>query len=43
MWVVADGSHILWIPGVRVSEYYKVSDNTERIWEISMEFLDSEE
>jgi len=43
MWIVADGSHVLWIPGVRVSEYYKVSDNTERIWEISMEFLDSEE
>lgn len=36
IWVVADGNHILWIPGVRVSEYYKVKEETKCIWKLEM-------
>lgn len=35
--VIADGSHILWVIGYRISEYYKVSDETKNIIEISVE------
>ena len=31
IYVLADGSHILWIPGYRISSFYKVSENTENI------------
>ena len=34
--VIADDSHILWVVGYRISEYYKVSDTTKRILEISV-------
>ena len=30
---LAEGSHILWVPGHRISEYYKViRDNRNRYW-----------
>ncbi len=29
--LLADGSHIIWIVGSRISEYYKVSDTTRKI------------
>lgn len=29
--LLADGSHIVWIPGYRISAYYKVTENTEHI------------
>ena len=32
--LVADGSHILWVIGKRISDYYKVTDSTEKIIEI---------
>ena len=32
--VLADGSHILWLVGFRISEYYKVSGNTKKILEV---------
>lgn len=32
--LVADGSHVLWIVGGRISSYYKVNDTTKRIIEI---------
>lgn len=35
--VIADGSHILWVLGYRISEYYKVSEDTKNIIEISLE------
>ncbi len=31
IYMLADGAHILWIPGYRISEYYKVGENTRRI------------
>lgn len=34
--VVADGSHILWVIGYRISEYYKISETTVKIMEISV-------
>ena len=33
--VVAQGSHVLWIPGYRLSEGAKVSDETNMILEIT--------
>ncbi len=29
--LLADGSHILWVVGMRISEYYKVTEETQRI------------
>ncbi len=29
--VLADGSHVLWVIGKRISDYYKVSDSTKRV------------
>ena len=40
--LIADGSHILWAVGFRISEYYKVSDDTGKILEISIKGLDDE-
>ena len=34
MIVIAEGHHILWIVGMRISEYYKVESTTENIIEI---------
>lgn len=36
IWVLADGQHILWIPGYRISAYYKVSKLTKKILEITI-------
>ena len=30
-WLLVDGHHVLWIPGYRISEHYKISKNTKRI------------
>ncbi|WP_320937218.1 tRNA lysidine(34) synthetase TilS [Enterocloster lavalensis] len=35
--LLADGSHILWIVGYRISEYYKVGPDTVRVMEVRME------
>ncbi len=37
MYVLADGSHIIWIPGYRISEYYKVTEQTRVILELKIE------
>ena len=34
--LLADGSHILWVMGYRISTYYKVTNNTERILEVKV-------
>lgn len=34
--VVASGSHILWLVGYRISEYFKVSANTNRILQVEL-------
>ena len=35
--LLADGSHIVWIPGYRISERYKVTENTERILRVQID------
>lgn len=37
MMLLADGSHIVWVVGKRISEYYKVSDTTKNILEVKYE------
>lgn len=32
--LVADGSHILWIVGYRISEHYKITEETETVLQI---------
>ena len=36
MWVLADGSHIMWVPGYRISTYYKVTKETKRILQVKI-------
>ncbi len=40
IYVLADGSHIMWVPGYRMSEYYKVREDTRKIMQVSI--LDKE-
>ena len=35
--VLADGSHILWVIGYRISEFYKVTQETKRILEVCVD------
>ena len=36
MFLIADGSHIMWIPGMRMSAYYQIGKETRRILEITI-------
>ncbi len=36
MYILADGPHILWIPGYRSSRYYKADENTRRILQVQL-------
>lgn len=37
--LLADGAHILWVIGRRISEYYKVDRNTKRILQVQLKRL----
>ena len=41
-YVLADGAHIMWVPGYRISEHYKVSENTKTVLEVKV-ITDTEE
>ncbi len=34
--VLAEDSHVLWLAGYRISEYYKVSENTKRVLQVQL-------
>lgn len=36
MYLLADGAHVVWIPGYRISQYYKVDESTKRILQVSI-------
>jgi tRNA(Ile)-lysidine synthase len=36
IWLLADGNHIIWIPGRRISERYKVTEETRRILKVQI-------
>lgn len=36
MIVLADGSHIVWVVGKRISEYYKVTEETKKVLKVRM-------
>lgn len=36
IWLLADGSHVMWVPGGRMSTYYKVTDQTKTILQIQI-------
>lgn len=35
--LLADGNHILWIVGYRISEYYKITEETKQILQVQMD------
>ncbi|MCD8069614.1 MAG: tRNA lysidine(34) synthetase TilS, partial [Lachnospiraceae bacterium] len=37
LWLLADGSHILWVIGHRISMAYRVTGETKRILEVHLE------
>lgn len=40
LWLVADGKHIVWVVGYRISEDVKVSQDTERV--VKLEYVEKE-
>ena len=36
LYVLADGSHIVWVPGYRISQYYKISPETKNILQVHL-------
>ncbi|MCI6552719.1 MAG: tRNA lysidine(34) synthetase TilS [Lachnospiraceae bacterium] len=36
IYVLAEGMHILWVPGYRISEYYKITENTKHILQVQI-------
>ena len=33
--VLAEGNHVLWVVGGRISEYYKITDQTKTILQVT--------
>ncbi len=42
VWVLADDNHIMWVPGYRISSFYKISEKTERVLELTVGGKDNE-
>lgn len=36
LYILADGSHIIWVPGYRISEYYKITGETKYILRVQL-------
>ncbi len=36
LYVLAEGSHIVWVPGRRISEYYKITEQTKYILKVQL-------
>ena len=34
--LLAEGSHVLWLAGYRISEYYKISENTKFVLQVQL-------
>ena len=34
--VLAEGSHVLWLVGYRISEYYKIDRNTKHVLQVKL-------
>ena len=34
LWLLADGSHVMWVIGYRISDYYKVDEHTKRVLKV---------
>lgn len=43
IYVLAENNHILWIPGYRISEYYKISEQTRNVLQISIHTKENKE
>ena len=36
MWILTDDDHVMWVPGYRISAYYKITEETERVLEVNI-------
>ena len=36
IWLLAEGNHVIWIPGIRISEAYKIDANTKAVLEVTI-------
>jgi tRNA(Ile)-lysidine synthase len=43
VYMLADGNHIVWLPGYRISAYYRVSAGTSRVLEMRLQTEDDQQ
>ena len=43
IYLFADGPHVIWVPGYRISEYYKISEETKTILQVQISEKTSKE
>ena len=36
IYLFAEESHVVWIPGYRISEYYKITEETKRVLQVKI-------
>ena len=36
LYILADGGNVLWIPGYRMGDYYKLGDDSGRVLEVTV-------